>query len=159
MTEPQERRDPEKQRKSVSTLVEVCGNVPGIPVFEAESIDVSPHGMHLRTAYLPEQGAPLVCRFESNGREIVVEGMVAWRREGSRGGEFGVKFTALDSRSVDALRALAAGAGVVNAHVAQSLGRVEAADDVACPWLGGIAVRRQDHAQRVAEGGRRQIAR
>jgi hypothetical protein len=110
MTLAQERRDPEKQRKPVSTLVEVCGNVPGIPVFEAESIDVSPHGMHLRTAYLPEQGAPLVCRFESDGREIVVEGMVAWRREGTRGGEFGVKFTALDSRSVDALRALC-GAG------------------------------------------------
>lgn len=106
MTEPEERRDPEKPRKTVSTLVEVCGNVPGIPVFEAESIDVSPHGMHLRTAYLPEQGAPLVCRFESDGREIVVEGMVAWRREGGRGGEFGVKFTALDSRSVDALRNL-----------------------------------------------------
>ena len=106
MTQPEERRDPEKPRKVVSTLVEVCGNVPGIPVFEAESIDVSPHGMHLRTAYLPEQGAPLVCRFESDGREIVVEGMVAWRREGGRGGEFGVKFTALDSRSVDALRNL-----------------------------------------------------
>ncbi|HET9934200.1 MAG TPA: PilZ domain-containing protein [Polyangiaceae bacterium] len=106
MTQPQERRDPEKPRKTVSTLVEVCGNVPGIPVFEAESIDVSPHGMHLRTAYLPEEGAPLVCRFESDGREIVVEGMVAWRREGGRGGEFGVKFTALDSRSVDALRNL-----------------------------------------------------
>src|SRR6188768_1036048 len=59
MTQPQERRDPQKQRKSVSTLVEVCGNIPGIPVFEAESVDVSPHGMHLRTAYLPEEGAPL----------------------------------------------------------------------------------------------------
>ncbi|MFZ5891836.1 MAG: PilZ domain-containing protein [Myxococcota bacterium] len=110
MTQPQERRDPEKQRKPVSTLVEVCGNIPGIPVFEAESVDVSQHGMHLRTAYLPEQGAPLVCRFESDGREIVVEGMVAWRREGGRGGEFGVKFTALDSRSVDALKGLC-GAG------------------------------------------------
>jgi hypothetical protein len=62
--------------------------------------------MHLRTAYLPEAGAPLVCRFESDGREIVVEGMVAWRREDARGGEFGVKFTALDSRCVDALRGL-----------------------------------------------------
>jgi len=109
MTQPQERRDPQKQRKSVSTLVEVCGNIPGIPVFEAESVDVSPHGMHLRTAYLPEEGAPLVCRFESDGREIVVEGLVAWRREGGRGGEFGVKFTALDSRSVDALKGLCGG--------------------------------------------------
>jgi hypothetical protein len=62
--------------------------------------------MHLRTAYLPDEGAPLVCRFEEHGREIVVEGVVAWRREGARGGEFGVEFTALDARSVDALREL-----------------------------------------------------
>src|SRR5262245_711137 len=107
MTEDvQDRRDPKAQRKPVSTLVEVCGNVPGVPVFEAESLDVSARGMHLRTAYLPESGTPLVCRFESEGREIVVEGTVAWRREAGRGGEFGVRFTALDSRSVDALRGL-----------------------------------------------------
>jgi hypothetical protein len=106
MTDVQERRDPATERVKVATLVEICGNIPGIPVFEAESVDVSARGMHLRTAYLPEAGAPLVCRFESDGREIVVEGTVAWRREGSRGGEFGVTFTALDSRSVDALRGL-----------------------------------------------------
>lgn len=106
MTDVQERRDPATERVKVATLVEICGNIPGIPVFEAESVDVSARGMHLRTAYLPEAGAPLVCRFESDGREIVVEGSVAWRREGGRGGEFGVTFTALDSRSVDALRGL-----------------------------------------------------
>src|SRR5262249_5261647 len=60
----------------------------------------------LRTAYLPDQGAPLVCRFEDHGREIVVEGVVAWRKESAKGGDFGVAFTALDSRSVDALRSL-----------------------------------------------------
>ncbi len=95
----------------VETLVEVVGNEPGIPAFEAESVDVSARGMHLRTAYLPDEGAPLVCRFEEQGREIVVEGVVAWRREGARGGEFGVEFTALDSRSVDALRDLCESAG------------------------------------------------
>ncbi|HET9953259.1 MAG TPA: PilZ domain-containing protein, partial [Polyangiaceae bacterium] len=106
MTQVQERRDPKNHRVTVSTLVEVCGNVPGTPVFEAESIDLSARGMHLRTAYLPETGTPLVCRFESKGREIVVEGRVAWRRAATRGGEFGVEFTALDSRGVDALREL-----------------------------------------------------
>jgi len=59
---------------------------------------------------LPDNGAPLVCRFEDGGREIVVEGKVAWRREGSRGGEFGVEFTALASSSVGALRDLCDGA-------------------------------------------------
>jgi hypothetical protein len=86
--------------------VEVVGNVPGIPVFEAEALDVSARGMHLRTAYLPHEGDPLVCRFENEGREILVEGVVAWRREHSRGGEFGVQFTALDSKSVESLREL-----------------------------------------------------
>ncbi|HEV8548458.1 MAG TPA: PilZ domain-containing protein [Polyangiaceae bacterium] len=106
MTEALERRSPGSQRVPLETLVEICGNEPGIPAFEAEALDVSAKGMHLRTAYLPEQGAPLVCRFEDRGREIVVEGVVAWRKEGSKGGDFGVAFTALDSRSVDALRAL-----------------------------------------------------
>lgn len=109
MTDIQERRAEGAGRVRVETLVEVCGNEPGIPAFEAEAVDVSQRGMHLRTAYLPDNGAPLVCRFEDGGREIVVEGKVAWRREGSRGGEFGVEFTALDSSSVGALRDLCDG--------------------------------------------------
>src|SRR5450432_2243168 len=110
MTEIQERRAESAGRVRVETLVEVCGNEPGIPAFEAEAVDVSTRGMHLRTAYLPDNGAPLVCRFEDEGREIVVEGRVAWRREGSRVGEFGIEFTALDSGSVGALRDLCEGA-------------------------------------------------
>ena len=109
MTQAEERRTEGQGRMLVETLVEVVGNEPGIPAFEAESVDVSARGMHLRTAYLPDEGAPLVCRFEEHGREIVVEGVVAWRREGARGGEFGVEFTALDARSVDALRELCDG--------------------------------------------------
>ena len=77
MTEIQERRAEGAGRVRVETLVEVCGNEPGIPAFEAEAVDVSARGMHLRTAYLPDNGAPLVCRFEEGGREIVVEGRVA----------------------------------------------------------------------------------
>lgn len=106
MTDVQERRARGAGRVELAALVEICGNEPGIPAFEAEAMDVSARGMHLRTAYLPQAGAPLVCRFEEHGREIIVEGVVAWRREAERGGEFGIKFTALDSRSVDALREL-----------------------------------------------------
>lgn len=108
MSNGQDRRAPREGRVSIETLVEICGNQPGIPAFEAEAVDVSARGMHLRTAYLPAEGAPLVCRFENAGQEIVVEGVVAWRKEGPRGGEFGVRFTALDSRSVDVLRRLVA---------------------------------------------------
>ncbi|HEY1537073.1 MAG TPA: PilZ domain-containing protein [Polyangiaceae bacterium] len=122
MTENQERRAEGAGRVRVETLVEVCGNEPGIPAFEAEAVDVSARGMHLRTAYLPDNGAPLVCRFEDGGREIIVEGRVAWRREGGRGGEFGIEFTALDSSSVGALRELCDAAGEQEQHA-------EAADD------------------------------
>jgi hypothetical protein len=106
MTQAQERRAQGTSRVPLETLVEICGNEPGIPAFEAQALDVSAQGMHLRTAYLPDEGAPLVCRFEDRGREIVVEGVVAWRKESAKGGDFGVAFTALDSRSVDALKAL-----------------------------------------------------
>ncbi len=106
MTQAQERRAQGTSRVPLETLVEICGNEPGIPAFEAQALDVSAKGMHLRTAYLPDEGAPLVCRFEDRGREIVVEGVVAWRKESAKGGDFGVAFTALDSRSVDALKAL-----------------------------------------------------
>lgn len=122
MTEVQERRDRGTQRVPVSTLVEVCGSAGGSSVFEAESLDVSARGMHLRTAYLPEAHAPLVCRFENEGKEIVVEGKVAWRREGTRGGEFGVQFTALDSRSVDALSGLCEGPAAQQAPKAHPVG-------------------------------------
>jgi hypothetical protein len=106
MIDIEERRAKGAGRVAIETLVEICGNEPGIPAFEAEALDVSARGMHLRTAYLPEEGAPLVCRFEDRGREIVVEGLVAWRKESEKGGDFGVSFTALDSRSVEALKTL-----------------------------------------------------
>ncbi len=136
MTQAQERRADAQGRLPVETLVEICGNEPGTPAFEAESVDVSARGMHLRTAYLPDEGAPLVCRFEEQGREIVVEGVVAWRREGARGGEFGVEFTALDSRSVDALRELCASADDANGK-----GDSAAAAEMESPHLSGTKVR------------------
>jgi hypothetical protein len=107
MMNGEERRTQGLGRVSVQALVEICGrDVGGAPAFEAESIDVSGRGMHVRTAYLPDIGAPLVCRFENGGNEIVVEGVVAWRSEAERGGEFGIQFTALDSGSVQALEQL-----------------------------------------------------
>ncbi|HMR07772.1 MAG TPA: PilZ domain-containing protein, partial [Polyangiaceae bacterium] len=109
MQDGQERRAQGMNRVPVESLVEICGrDGAGAPPFEAESVDVSGRGMHVRTAYLPDVGAPLVCRFEDQGREIVVEGSVAWSSPADRGGEFGIQFTALDSGSVDALRDLCA---------------------------------------------------
>lgn len=88
------------------TVVEICGRDAQVPAFEADAVELSGRGMHVRTEYLPELNAPLVLRFEDRGREVVVEGEVAWRREGEQSAEFGIKFTALDSRSVEVLRDL-----------------------------------------------------
>ena len=106
MIERQERRARGVNRVPVARLVDICGRDTTVPAFEAESIELSGRGMHVRTPYLPPLGAPLVCRLEDGGREIVVEGTVAWQRNCDGGGEFGVQFTALDSGSVEALKAL-----------------------------------------------------
>ena len=83
------------------------GEAKGSGGFEAESIDVSPEGMRLRTAYLPQIGDKLVCRFEGDSGEVVADGEVTWRREAPRGGEFGLRFVGFDSPDAEAtLRSL-----------------------------------------------------
>ena len=78
----QERRNTSTERVIVETLVEMCGmDAAAAPAFEAESVNVSGRGMQVKTAYLPEVGTPLVCRFEHQGHEIIVEGSVVWRRD------------------------------------------------------------------------------
>src|SRR5512133_356370 len=106
MSTTEERRADGIQRVPVEALVEVCGVGAKQTPFEAESADVSGRGIRLRTAYLPEEGAPVVCRFENAGREVIAEGVVAWCQKETRGGEFGVRFTALDAQSAETLREL-----------------------------------------------------
>lgn len=103
----EERRAPGISRVPFKSLVDLCGLDPeNAHAFAAESVDVSGRGLHLRTAYVPQPGTALVCRFEDRGREIIAEGVVAWTVEQTRGGEFGLMFTALDSGSVEVLREL-----------------------------------------------------
>ena len=42
----QDRRASGVKRVPVQTLVEICGRVPEVPAFEAQSIEVSGRGMH-----------------------------------------------------------------------------------------------------------------
>src|SRR6202012_4647377 len=76
------------------------------PSFEAQAINVSEEGMHLRTAYLPEQGQPLTCRFDGGpgGHSVLASGEVVWSHPAERGGEFGIRFTDMDAESVDVLK-------------------------------------------------------
>ncbi|WP_394844570.1 PilZ domain-containing protein [Pendulispora brunnea] len=93
-----DRRAPGATRIPFEAMVEV-GGATG-PAFEAQAVDVSLEGMHLRTAYLPEVGQPLTCRFDAGPREMVLaSGEVVWSREAARGGEFGIRFSNLDSDS------------------------------------------------------------
>lgn len=85
-------------------LVEVGGAVG--TSFEAQAINVSSAGMSLRTAYLPEAGQPLTCRFDTEGGTVLASGEVAWRKDMGRGGEFGVHFTDIDDESATALATL-----------------------------------------------------
>ncbi|MBI5538117.1 MAG: PilZ domain-containing protein [Deltaproteobacteria bacterium] len=116
----------EKERRSaggripIKTLVEIGAGEGGAAAFEAESVDVNPSGMHLRTAYLPEVGEPLICRFEANGREITVQGEVAWRNEEACGGDFGVRFLEVDDEALQALRDIAGEAATEEASAEES---------------------------------------
>jgi len=92
--------------------VDVCGASDPASAFQGRSLDVSGRGMQVRAAHLPELRAPIVVRFQEQGSEVIAEGEVAWRRACASGGEFGVRFTALDSRSVQTLKALCGAVGL-----------------------------------------------
>lgn len=103
-----ERRAPGATRIPFDALVEV-GDAGGQP-FEAQALDLSHHGMHLRTAYLPEMGQQLSCRFEAGTASVICEGEVAWQRSDEPGGEFGLRFTNLDAESAAGLKQILSGA-------------------------------------------------
>lgn len=98
----QERRAPGATRIPFEALVEISPSLG--PSFEAQAVNVSDEGMHLRTAYLPEIGQPLLCRFDTGaGGEVTAQGEVVWREEGDTGGEFGLRFVDVDPILAEAL--------------------------------------------------------
>ncbi|MEO6418841.1 MAG: PilZ domain-containing protein, partial [Polyangiaceae bacterium] len=96
-----DRRAQGATRFPFEALVEVGGSLG--PSFEAQAIDVSDDGMHLRTAYLPEIGQPLTCRFDAANESVMASGEVVWNQEAGKGGEFGIRFTGLDAESAAAV--------------------------------------------------------
>ena len=108
-SETRERRAGGASRVHFEALVAVGETAGG--GFEAESVDVSPDGMRLRTAFLPDVGDKLVCRFDGLGSDVVADGEVIWRIEEAKGGEFGLRFTGLDGATEEALRAMCASPG------------------------------------------------
>ncbi len=105
MSGTEDRRAPGATRIAFDALVEVGGALG--PSFEAQAINVSEDGIQIRTAYLPEPGQPLTCRFDGGpGTNVLAAGEVVWAKGEARGGEFGVRFTDVDSEGVDALKRL-----------------------------------------------------
>jgi PilZ domain-containing protein len=102
-----ERRATGVRRVPVERIVDVCATSSASgSAFQGWSVNVSGRGMSVRATHLPDLHAPVVVRFQEHGSEVIAEGEVAWRAEKPKGAEFGVRFTALDSRSVQALKAL-----------------------------------------------------
>lgn len=129
MTESVDRRNPKVARVPLATLVDICARDKDLPPFQGQSGNISGRGMHVRTSHLPEIGTPLVCRFEHDTREILVEGRVAWRSEGEDGGEFGVQFTAVDADSAEILRSLRPMSSVSSAFAARSTKATRSTDE------------------------------
>src|SRR6476661_5136726 len=103
MSTASDRRAPHVARIPFDGMVEVGGALG--PSFEAQAVNLSEEGMHLRTAYLPEVGQPVTCRFDAGqGMVVVAAGEVLWKDDMGEGGEFGIRFTNLDSASNVALQ-------------------------------------------------------
>jgi hypothetical protein len=102
MSVQEDRRDVKSQRIPFEAIVEVGDVDPGA-AFEAQGVNLSASGMQLRTAYLPEVGQSLLCRFGSGAQEIQTDADVVWTKHGTRGGEFGIRFTNVDGASAAAL--------------------------------------------------------
>jgi len=103
MSTASDRRAPHASRIPFEGMVEVGGALG--PSFEAQAVNLSEEGMHLRTAYLPEVGQPVTCRFDAGqGLVVVAAGEVLWKDDMGDGGEFGIRFTNLDSQSTVALQ-------------------------------------------------------
>jgi len=99
-----DRRNPGLSRVPFEALVEIAA--PEGTSFEAESVDLSQTGMHLKTAYLPRIGTPLTFRFEpgAEGTPILANGEVVWAHDGAEGCEFGVRFCDMKPEGAEAIR-------------------------------------------------------
>lgn len=103
MSTAHDRRAPGTARIPFDAMVEVGGALG--PSFEARAVNLSEEGMSLRTAYLPEVGQPMMCRFDAGeGMTVLAAGEVQWAHDEGEGGEFGLRFTNLDPASTVALQ-------------------------------------------------------
>ncbi len=145
----EERRAPGATRIPFDALVEVGGALG--PTFEAQAVNVSGDGIQLRTAYLPEPGQPLTCRFDAGpSHSVLASGEVVWAQGADRGGEFGVRFTDVDAESVEALKRVCGLIASSSEHLVQPGSKVRLhIDGLAAPMRAKI---KDSHATAVTVG-------
>ncbi|MBX3228300.1 MAG: PilZ domain-containing protein [Labilithrix sp.] len=103
MSNAHDRRAPGTSRIPFDAMVELAGALG--PSFEAQAVNLSEEGMSFRTAYLPDVGQPVMCRFDTgHGMTVTAAGEVVWKEDMGEGGEFGIRFTNLDGASTVALQ-------------------------------------------------------
>ncbi|MBI5514266.1 MAG: PilZ domain-containing protein [Deltaproteobacteria bacterium] len=96
-----DRRDPAMPRRPFRATVDLATGSHGDP-FQADAMDLSTGGMAVRTAFLPEHGERISCRFAVDGFTVDASGEVVWAEDrGERNGAFGVRFMDLDPKVRD----------------------------------------------------------
>lgn len=89
-----ERRESTRKRFSGTVELALPDEAEG---YEADAVDLSIGGMSLKTAFLPDVGSELDCRFVLDGndaRTVQARGQVVWAKDnGNDAGTFGLCFT------------------------------------------------------------------
>lgn len=88
-------------RMPVDLLVQLSHDAHRGELYDADAVNLGPEGLGLRSAILPDIGQRLRCRFElpDDGGVCETDAQVVWASDtGTRTGEFGVKFDALEPR-------------------------------------------------------------
>jgi len=95
-----------EERVLLPALIELRSE-QGEDTLTADGLDVSPNGLSMRAAFVPEVGTRLYCQFRCppNDDAVAAYGEVAWSEwDGPRSGSFGVRFLELDTKSATAIR-------------------------------------------------------
>jgi hypothetical protein len=95
-----------EERVPLAALIELRSEF-GDEALAADGLDVSPSGIAVRAAFVPEVGTRLFCDFRCppNDDAVHAVGEVAWATwDGPRSGSFGLRFLELDTKSATTIR-------------------------------------------------------
>jgi len=113
-----ERRDPQQTRIPLDDVLVQIRHEDFEEVFEADGVNLGVGGLSMRSSILPDVGARLRCSFHSphDGACVDADAEVVWADDtGPAFGQFGLRFTDLDTRDEDSIhRMIEAWAGALD---------------------------------------------